>query len=195
MDTAYRVLTEAREALKDSESGSIWASHIQALSEQLEESLEREKQLQEKLAAPSSAQEALIRYGDPNALGELLREAGFIGEGLGCYYNFDVRADAKEWDSAERQNFYTQIGWIDPTDPDEWNDWEEVVNKSHGYSFSFENVKVEMAWYWDGDGVLAYRVWRDKELLRSIINSDCKKPYRWEEVEALNRDRPVSSTL
>lgn len=198
MDSRQRAeaaISEARDAVaawtnddveqSDAEAASSFADHIEALSVLLEAAVSREAKADDK-------QDGMLRHGDANAVGELLREQTFTGEGLGCYYNFEVRNDARAWDESERQQFFCEIGYIDPSDDDQWNDWKEVVAGSQGYSFDFAPYQIEVAWYWDGDGVLCFRVWRDGELLRSLINYDCKKPYRWEENRPLHFDKQLA---
>ncbi len=140
---------------------------------------------------PADNLSGLVIHGDANAIGELLRERAFPGEGFGCYRNFEVAEDAIQWSPAERQEFFEQVGEISPDDEDdEFNEREFIIKASSGYSFALGNLQIEMAWYWDGDGVLFYRIWRDGKLLRTIVNSDCKKSYRWEsDTEGNDLDR------
>lgn len=174
----------------DADNASDLAEYVEALSSELRNALKREAALERE--RPINAEEGMLRFGDANAVAELLREQLFIGDGLGCYYNFDVLTDAREWSEEERKQFFCEIGYIDPADRDEWNDWQEVAARSHGYSFNLDPYQIEAAWYWDGDGTLCFRVWHNGELLRSLINYDCKKPYRWEESERLHFDKQLA---
>jgi hypothetical protein len=72
----------------------------------------------------------------------------------GCYSTFELNDDVEEM----------------PPEPvgGEWND---------GLSWTRARLDaIEMRWYWDGDGVLEFRLpdgsW--------LSNTDCKKDYIWE---------------
>lgn len=183
---------EATPAAKQPEVAAL-ISTVGELTGALAEADERAKRLERELTEPRTAQIGLVRCGNANAVGELLREQTFVGEGLGCYYNSDVRSDAVEWSAEQREDYWTQIDWIE-RDDDPWNDYDMVVSSSHGYSFSFEGLTVEACWYWDGDGVLTFRVWEGERLLRSLQNTDCKKTYRWNDEDAPGKEqRPIVS--
>lgn len=129
----------------------------------------------------------LIRNGDVAAVGELLRSVTFVGEGLGCYSNFDVRDDAVEWPEERRRTFYdvahNSAGFVDPDEP-EWDEARQAeleleVKGGQSYSFKIDGFDIDVTWYWDGDGVLAYAIWEGPELVRTLLNSDCKKSNYW----------------
>lgn len=120
--------------------------------------------------------------GDPNVLGETLREALFKpapdGEwSYGCYTTFEVRDDAEQIDSAIAQDFFA------PTDPEERDWWmgDLPTDWFYGYRWQSDGFTFEGFWYWDGDGTLAFRIYEGDELIRTLINTDCKKAHYWED--------------
>ena len=102
-----------------------------------------------------------------NAAGESLRGYAFVGKGLGCYENFEVTPDAKPWSNEK----ITQVAM-------ELFDENDVPG--HGFSFNIGSVAVDLFWCWDGDGTLYFKASEDGEVIREIINTDCKKPWDWE---------------
>lgn len=116
---------------------------------------------------------------DPNVLGEHLREVTFVGEGYGCYETFDVRPDAEDLGHEEAMKFITG-----DTDPYGDGDWPLDVERYEGRRFRYQGLTVECFWYWDGDGVLAFRITHPQlGVLRVIENDDCKKSYCWDDVD------------
>lgn len=122
-----------------------------------------------------------------DTVGEFLREVTFPGEGIGCYGNFDVGPDdAVEWSDLRRRKFWCD-GYPAPLhreDEEMCEDWAEM---GKGYTFSFDGtLRVDVCWFWDGDGTLSFRVFdRHKTAdgpIRWIENTDCKKDYGWGEV-------------
>jgi hypothetical protein len=112
-----------------------------------------------------------IRTGDPNLVGELLRAQTFTEHDpsngpFGCYTTFVVRDDATPWAPEQLEAFYA--AYTDES-PD-----------ASGYTFRLDDLIVDCCWFWDGDGVLCYAVWRGSELVRAIENWDCKKNYVWQ---------------
>ena len=92
---------------------------------------------------------------EPDLAGERLRDLFFDQtKGLGCYYSFDTRPRV--------------VGLGESPIGGEWN---EGINWQ-----CFQLGSFEMRYYWDGDGVLQFRLpdgsW--------LSNSDCKKSYNWE---------------
>lgn len=95
----------------------------------------------------------------PNEAGEELRRMFFDHtKGYGCYSTFDLNDGVEQLESAP-------VGG-------EWNDGIEWRR--------FRLGDYEMQYYWDGDGVLEFRLpdgsW--------LCNGDCKKDYVWEHVTA-----------
>lgn len=96
---------------------------------------------------------------DPNLLGELLRDKFFDQDDMegsvGCYTTFKLRPDVKEL----------------PDMPNE----EEPSCPWHCAELYLNDIRVEMSYYWEGDGTLMF------VLPDCIIsNDDCKKDYGWE---------------
>lgn len=114
-----------------------------------------------------------------DAFGELLRELTFPGEGYGCYSTREVRGHAVEWPRQRRVEFWRTIGYCDPDYPE---GLAEQADSGEGYTWKLDDLTVHVCWFWDGDGVLAFDA-RAGDLRRVVINGDCKKYYRWEEVE------------
>lgn len=105
--------------------------------------------------------------------GEVLRAFTFVGEGFGCYRNFDVRPDAAHIDEDKQAAFWRLLGYEDP---------DECADMGDAYSFRALGLEIEVYWYWDGDGTLAYLI-GDSQPLRCVVNTDCKKDYGWREEE------------
>ena len=104
----------------------------------------------------------LLRY-RPSVFGECLRHLFFEqDEGYGCYSTFDVRDGVKSL----------------PDEPVYFEDEDdEPIYIYKCFEAEVEGLGVvKMAYYWDGDGTLEFRLPDGKEL----INSDCKKDYTWE---------------
>ena len=155
----------------------------------------------------STLTDALIRGRScADALGEVLREVVFPGEGYGCYTTFDWREGAVEWDEARLLAFWTADS-AQVAKRDGWGAWSrdgavalapeelladvvawrarESAEMAHGATFTFDDCTVHCSYYWDGDGELRFVVCTpDGEPVRYLANTDCKKSYRWEEMDA-----------
>ena len=116
----------------------------------------------------------ILRRLGTNGLGEVLRAITFVGDGYGCYENFDVRPDAILWPAEQIRAF---VGKIFPNHAD---GIDFVASRAHGYTFQEESVTVDVFWYWDGDGTLYFRARQEDDVVGEIINSDCKCDYDWE---------------
>src|SRR3989344_7120946 len=107
-----------------------------------------------------------------NGLGEALRALTFVGEGYGCYRNFDVTPKATPWSDDQLRIFM------------EYNDIaldHQARVRSRGYRYHIDSLTVDVFWCWDGDGTLYFRLWEGGELLIEVINYDCKHGNEWEE--------------
>jgi hypothetical protein len=114
----------------------------------------------------------------PNHLGEYLRALTFpehdekTGE-FGCYTTFKVRDDAEIVEPGP------EVVWLVSGDES-----DQLV---HAYTFADGDMRVDVAWEWDGDGTLLFRVFENDGAspMVTVINQDCKKNYRWEFIEAV----------
>lgn len=105
---------------------------------------------------------------EPNQLGEFLRAITFVGEGYGCYENFNVRKDAHKWSDDELKTFvknhFLSTNGAQP----------------YGYTYRKDGLLIDVFWYWDGDGDLIFRIrTKDNKVVRMIRNTDGKKDYTW----------------
>jgi hypothetical protein len=127
----------------------------------------------------SSFADRILRTADPCAVGEILRDLTFVGEGYGCYSTFEVREDAREWTREQRRDYWVAFGY-DEKGEEVW-DWtaDEAADLGQGYTYELDGYRIDVCWYWDGDGTLTFVVWRGGEILRSLYNGDCKKSNRW----------------
>lgn len=105
---------------------------------------------------------------DSNIFGELLRNWAFVGEGLGCYANFELRDGFVEIDpnSPQGKALISGLQYVE----DEEEDYSPDV-----YLYHHPDYDVYVAWYWDGDGTLLIGY---KE--NWALNTDCKKSDEWE---------------
>lgn len=132
--------------------------------------------------------EAALTVGEPNTIGETLRRLTFpesaAGE-VGCYTTFAVREDARPM-SLRQRNALVGLCWMDPREINgldrlpEGPDCAEGAAGAEGYIFDLEGLRIEVVWLWDGDGWLLYRAFEGPVLRAGVLNSDCKKPHRWE---------------
>jgi hypothetical protein len=108
----------------------------------------------------------------PCGLGEALRAITFVGDGFGCYSDFNVRTDATPWSREQIKSF---VGDNDDSD--------FIVKAAEGYTFQEGGVTIDAFWYWDGDGTLQFRVKEGGKVIREVTNTDCKQDCGWEEIE------------
>jgi len=127
---------------------------------------------------------------DPNKIGEALRHWSFIGRNgeRGCYDTFNLPKFFIKLDAASRLNkhynkFYNRADSICYPDEDiKLNCFIYDQLKIEDKYFKIESIKLIVAWRWDGDGSLYFRlIGQGKDI--EIINNDCKKDYTWEFVE------------
>lgn len=102
----------------------------------------------------------------PDAAGELLRELFFdqSKDEYGCYSTFELTSGT----CALPPLLDREYGYGD--EPVEWQRAQRIV----------DHVRVEMRYFWDGDGVLRF-VFPDGSYLE---NTDCKKDDEWEFYDA-----------
>lgn len=109
-----------------------------------------------------------------NGLGEALRALTFVGNGFGCYQNFDVRPDAIVLQNDERLRF---IG----NNRSSLEHWGTLFDGNDIYRYCVDCLTIDIFWVWDGDGMLYFRLRDSEETLAEIINYDCKHTNEWEE--------------
>jgi hypothetical protein len=108
-------------------------------------------------------------FEDANMLGEILLDYSFVGEGRGCYSNFELRDCFREYSSGRDQFADRFIGEGDLFDTYEYAQEIEGIK-------SYINPEIELivCWNWSGDGHLIFK-------LGPLIleNTDIKKSYNW----------------
>lgn len=122
---------------------------------------------------------------DPNLIGEALRHWSFVGRNgeIGCYSTFQVA------------DFFKPLK---PGDKDFEDAKNEIVPefdtslKCYVYKcpyfkdefITIEPLKIVLAWEWNGDGTLYFKIVTNIfEKNFTIMNTDCKKDYGWEFVK------------
>lgn len=124
---------------------------------------------------------------NPNTIGELFRDQTFVGEGFGCYSNFDVRADAVPLNTNVLREFWIEFSKREASKHhvawgfDCLQDVDDQMDHSQGYYWQHQGLEVWCVWIWDGDGHLVFRV-KDTQTAEwmMVSNTDCKKDHRWE---------------
>lgn len=129
--------------------------------------------------------EILARYkdkDDPNFIGEALRDWAFVKHdeySYGCYSTFDLIPEFKPMEFTEREFFFLYGRKPDFENNDlYWYDDRDVFKRARW----FKNIDngIEVGWYWDGDGTLAFYIPEDNIV---VCNGDCKKSNTWEFIE------------
>lgn len=128
-----------------------------------------------------SLADRIIEDAHENLVGELLRDFTFVGEGFGCYATFDVREGAAEWDHVQKVHWWRWFGY-DNDDQGHGDTTSEIADRGQGYGYELDGYKVDVCWFWDGDGVLTFCVGKDGAILRRLYNGDCKKDYNWHDM-------------
>jgi hypothetical protein len=102
-------------------------------------------------------------FNDPNFLGEALLSYCFVGDGRGCYSNFEVNPSFKKGKHLREEFAVDFLG-------EEFED--EDLDSIHVYT----NIKedITLAWHWYGDGHLIF-VFGNIQ----VENTDVKKDYTW----------------
>jgi hypothetical protein len=127
---------------------------------------------------------------NPNKIGEALLHWSFVGRNgeRGCYSTFELPL------------FFKPIGIMS-------EGYEEIFSRANAFCFPCEDIKLNcfiydqpqiedeyfpaeailliIAWRWEGDGTLYFRlIGRGKDI--EVINNDCKCDYTWQYVEDNN---------
>lgn len=105
-------------------------------------------------------------FADPDVLGEILLSYAFIGEGRGCYSNFELRSSFRSWKAGAKNFAERLLGSLEGL-----SDYESTKGIS-----SYLDPKLDLAviWLWDGDGHLIFK-------LGDVVleNTDVKKSHGW----------------
>lgn len=127
---------------------------------------------------------------DPNKIGEALRHWSFIGRNgqRGCYETFELpdlfQPILKCWE--DKKYYYRAKEVINPEETfscfiyDQPKLQEEYFLFGEPYKsiLSIEAFKLIIAWEWNGDGTLYFRlIGKGKDI--EVINTDCKCNYDW----------------
>jgi hypothetical protein len=102
-------------------------------------------------------------------VGEMLRSWAFT-EACGCYSCFDL---IEGFDQRPMTPAIAERLMGRPVNPQSADDDDQDILKRGFYAV--HDNGIEVAWYWDGDGTLWFRVPGEIE----VVNSDCKKDYEW----------------
>ena len=106
---------------------------------------------------------------DPNVLGEALLKYSFVGEGRGCYNNFELRPSFRLFSSGKNGFADHFLGEGDLYDTYEYS--QEIDRIS---SYLDAEIELAVAWLWDGDGHLIFQL---GEVM--LENTDIKKSNNW----------------
>lgn len=134
--------------------------------------------------------EGILRDGSECLVGELLREATFVGEGYGCYSDFTVRAGAVQWNRQRRVDYWRSTGYDETGDSDitPWDQAAECADMGEGYTYTLDGLRIDVCWFWDGDGVLEFTVYNSHaRAIRKVVNGDCKKDHYWKDDDLPNQ--------
>lgn len=126
--------------------------------------------------------EAIDIFKDQNAnrVGEALRYWSFLANNghLGCYESFDV---ASYFQKVSRGIYYKRAKEIIlPNDTDKITCF--FYHQKAIKELNIEAMVIVLAWYWDGDGTLYFRVKNDKQDIE-LFNTDCKDTTYWQWVK------------
>lgn len=120
---------------------------------------------------------------DPNKIGEALRHWSFVGRNgeTGCYQTFDLPDFFKKITSGEYFERANKVCYPN-CDDIKLNCYIADFPAYKDEYFNEPALKIIVAWRWDGDGCLYFRIiTKDKDI--EVINNDCKTDYEWEFVE------------
>lgn len=130
--------------------------------------------------------EEFFKQADPDVVGEMLREITFVknrSDEFGCYSTFEVIKSAREANFEERTDFWRRFRVSSEEDYA-----EDFANLGQGYTYLFMGFIINVCWYWDGDGCLVFEILNEDygNMIRCVVNNDCKKNYRWKNVLRIN---------
>lgn len=105
---------------------------------------------------------------DPNILGEILLDYTFVGDGRGCYSNFDLRPSFRRYSAGKDMFCEELLGCLDCPDGYLEEDIENIK------SYIDPEIDLAVIYHWDGDGHLIFKL---GDIL--IENRDVKKSNNW----------------
>lgn len=109
-------------------------------------------------------------FEDPNFLGEVLLRHSFVGEGRGCYSDFELNPDFRESDRIRGEFSDRFFGLPDIYTVEEYQ--EEVERIS---AYINPEIDLSICWSWaNGDGHLIFKI---GDVV--LENTDIKKDYTW----------------
>ena len=104
-----------------------------------------------------------------DTLGEALLKYSFIGEGRGCYSNFELRPSFRLFNGGKDGFSENLIG-----DKDLYSEEEYLAEVNKISSYLDAEIELAVVWLWDGDGHLIFQL---GDLI--LENTDIKKSYGW----------------
>jgi len=127
---------------------------------------------------------------DPNKIGEALRHWSFVGRNgeRGCYSTFQlsdffVKLEGATLLKKEYKKYFDRADSVCyPCDDINLNCFIADFPAFKDKYFNIPFLKIILAWKWDGDGCLYFRVIGNGKDIE-VINDDCKKDYEWEFVK------------
>ena len=117
----------------------------------------------------------MVTQDNINFFGEQLRNTSFIGEGIGCYNNFDVNPNYEEIMNSDIKLMYFHYFFDTYSLIFSKMDIPEYLKELK--LFLNFTTNVIMGYHWDGDGTLFFQTPHYK-----IINTDCKIINNWRQV-------------
>jgi len=119
---------------------------------------------------------------DPNMIGEALNHYCFIGHNgqRGCYEIFEL---PDYFDIVLKGEYYNQAQKEVCGEGDTFHCYMyELLEDDVTKLLNIGLITMVVAWQWDGDGCLYFRIKNDKQDIE-VINNDCKCDYTWEFVK------------
>ncbi len=110
-----------------------------------------------------------VRVEEPNALAELIRARIWPDEkDLQSRYFGDIPTGVEPWTDEKTRKLFsdTDIRLFENDHP-----W--------GFTTQVEDIAVDIAVYWDGDGTMVMRLRQEGSVEVTLVNTDCRKDYGW----------------
>lgn len=107
-----------------------------------------------------------------NFFGEELRRKSFVGEGLGCYANFEVNSHYNRIEEERLKAVFLHYFLDDFDLVFDTLSFNQIVKDIQLYVNY--TLNIIMAYYWDGDGALLFITPHYR-----LYNNDCKQINNW----------------